>query len=238
MSVEATDRVDVTVVTAGDRPLRELNREIRAAVAAGEHVEIHDTRSRHNLGIGLTGTGSVTFAGAVGYYCGGLLDGPTVTVRGNAGWAVGESMAAGRVVVDGSTGMSAGANIRGGLVHIKGRTGPRCGIAMKGGDIVVEGDVGYSSAFMSHHGRLVVLGNTSDGTGDSLWGGEVWVAGRIGGLGVDAVVAEPSAEQVHDVEALLGSLGVDGSGREWKRVVSGQKLWHFSSRDAKAWLMI
>ena len=41
-----------------------------------------------------------------------------------------------------------------------------------------------------------------------------------------------------DVEALLSSLGVDGRGREWKRIVSGQKLWHFSSRDAKAWLMI
>jgi hypothetical protein len=55
---------------------------------------------------------------------------------------------------------------------------------------------------------------------------------------VDAVVTEPSADQVAEVETLLRSVGVDGAGREWKRIVSGQKLWHFSSRDAKAWLMI
>jgi methylamine---glutamate N-methyltransferase subunit B len=228
----------VTRISAGARELRPLNRDIRTAVAAGEAVVVDDTRSRHNLGVGLTGEGSVVFEGSVGYYCGGLLDGPSITVNGNAGWAVAESMAHGRVVVNGTTGMSAGANMRGGVLHISGRTGPRCGIAMKGGDIVVEGDVGYSSAFMAHLGRLVVLGNSSDGTGDSLWGGEVWVAGRIGGLGVDAVVTEPTAEQVAGIDELLASVGVDGAGVEWKRIVSGQKLWHFTSRDARAWLMI
>jgi methylamine---glutamate N-methyltransferase subunit B len=229
----------MTQVLVGERPLRELNREIRAAVAAGDHVVATETLSRHNLGIGLTGTGSVRFDGSVGYYCGGLLDGPSVSVSGNAGWAVGESMAAGHVTVDGSTGMSAGANMRGGLLHIKGRTGPRCGIAMKGGDIVVEGDVGYSCAFMAHKGRVIVCGNTSDGTGDSLWGGEVWVAGTIGGLGVDTKVLEPSADEVASVAELLGSVGIDGAGSsDWKRIVSGQALWHFSSRDSGQWLMI
>ena len=232
-----TPSIAITI-EVGDRPLREVNTEIRAAVADGHPVRVTDTRSRHNLGVALPAGADVTFEGSVGYYCGGLNDGATIRVERNAGWGTGEAMASGLVTVDGYSGMSVGASMHGGIVHVKGDAGPRCGVAMKGGDIVIEGDIGFLSGFMAHAGRIVALGNAGDATGDSLWGGEVWVAGSIKSLGVDTKVVEPAAADIEELNGLLAGLGLDAGDRDWKKIVSGQKLWHFESRDASAWLMI
>ena len=109
---------------------------------------------------------------------------------------------------------------------------------MKGGDIIVEGRIGYLSGFMAHAGRLIALGGAGEACGDSLWGGEVWLAGPVESLGIDARIEKPPAEEVESVEALLASRGLGDSRRDWRKVVSEQRLWHFESRDAKAWLMI
>ena len=226
------------IVTAGDRPIREVNREIRAALAEGNAVIVRDTRSRHNLAVGLPKGSRVRFEGSVGYYCGGLNDGAHIEVTRNAGWSVGEAQAKGEVLVHGYAGMSVGASMLGGLIHIKGDSGPRCGVAMKGGDIIVEGKIGYLSGFMAHAGRIIALGGAGGACADSLWGGEVWVAGPVESLGVDSKVVEPTPEEVASVEELLTGRGLGDSSRDWQKIVSAQRLWHFESRDAGAWLMI
>ena len=226
------------MIRAGDRPLRELNDEIRAAVAAGQHVHVTEPLSRHNLGVALPPGGEVTFEGSVGYYCGGLNNGASITITRNAGWGLGEAMASGHITVEGNAAMSVGASIRGGTIHVRGNAGPRCGVAMKDGVIVVEGSVGHACGFMAHGGRVICLGDTADAAGDSLWAGEIWVAGTIRGLGVDARVEEPPAEDVAQVLELLAGVGLEDQGRTWKRIVSAQALWHFESRNAQQWLMI
>lgn len=225
-------------VEAGSRPIRDINRDIRTAVRAGQTVTVTEPLSRHNFAVGLTGSATVRFTGSVGYYCGGLCDGPNIEVETNAGWGLGEALASGRITVGGNAGMSAGASMRGGLIHIRGNAGPRCGIAMKGGDIVVEGNVGAACGFMAHAGRVICLGDTASAVGDSLWGGSVWVAGEVGELGVDAIVTEPESDQVAEVEQLLAEWGLADSSRDWKQVVAGRKLWYFEAREAKQWLMI
>jgi len=229
---------DVVEIVAAERPTRDINREIKAALEQGRDVVVNETLSRHNLGVGLPPGGTVTFRGSVGYYCGGLNTGADVIVERNAGWGLAEGMSAGSMTVSGYSGLGTGAAMFGGLVHIKGNAGPRAGVAMKGGDIVVEGSVGFLSGFMAHAGRIIVLGDTEDAAGDSLWGGCMWVAGEVRSLGVDAVYIEPPGEEVDAVEQLLGTLGLGDPQRSWKKIVSGQKLWHFESRDAQAWLMI
>lgn len=224
-------------VVAGVRPIREVNSDIRAALREGSSVRVRDCRSRHNLGVGLPTGARVRFEGSVGYYCGGLNDGADLVIERNAGWGAGEAMARGTIDIGGYAGMSVGASMRGGLIHVRGDAGPRCGVAMKGGDILVEGRIGFLAGFMSHAGRIIALEGAGDGCGDSLWGGEVWLGGPFKSLGVDTKVVEPALAEASEVEALLSARGI-AAGRDWRKIVSGQKLWHFQSRDAKAWLMI
>lgn len=226
------------VIEVGDRPIREINEEMQAACATGHPIRVIETLSRHNLGIGLPPGGDLTFEGSVGYYCGGLNTGSTLRIGRNAGWALGEGMADGHITVEGRAGMSCGAAMNGGVIHVKGDAGPRCGVAMKGGTIIVEGKIGYQSGFMAHRGKIIALGGAGESCADALWEGEVWVAGEIESLGVDVQVLEPTAEEVAEVDRTLAPLGlVDGS-RDWRKMVSGQRLWYFESRDASAWLMI
>jgi glutamate synthase domain-containing protein 3 len=230
--------VSAVVIEVGKRHIREINEEIQAACQAGQKIIVRDTLSRHNLGIGLPPGADISFEGSVGYYCGGLNDGGTVTVERNAGWGLAEGMSHGHVTVGGYAGMSAGAAMMGGTIHIKGDTGPRCGVTMKGGNIIVEGKIGYQSGFMAHAGKIIALGGAGASCADALWEGEVWVAGEVESLGVDVVVVEPTAEEVAEVDAILDPLGLVDQSRNWRKMISGQRLWYFESRDANAWLMI
>ena len=225
-------------IEAGKRHIREVNQDIQAALAKGEAVTVTETLSRHNLGVGLPESGEITFEGSVGYYCGGLNTGTKVNIQRNAGWAVGEGMSYGHITVGGYAGMSCGAAMMGGTIHVKGHAGPRCGVAMKGGNIVVEGKIGYQSGFMAHSGKIIALGGAGESCADALWEGEVWVAGDVASYGVDVNIVEPTAEEVAEVDAILDPLGLVDSSRNWRKMVSGQRLWYFESRDASAWLMI
>lgn len=227
-----------TIITIGDRHIRDVHREIQAAANAGHSITLRDTRSKHNLGVGLPDGAGLHFEGSVGYYCGGLNNGATITIERNAGWGVGEAMAKGDITVGGYAGMSCGASMLGGTIHVKGDAGPRCGVAMKGGDIIVEGKIGYMAGFMAHAGRIIALGGADEACADSLWGGEVWVAGPIKSLGVDSKVVEPTQDEVASIEELLKSRGINDTQRDWRKIVSAEKLWYFESRDANAWLMI
>ena len=226
------------VIEVGKRHIREINEEIQAACKTGQPIRVVNTLSRHNLGVGLPDGADITFEGSVGYYCGGLNTGSRVTIERNSGWATGEGMAKGHIEVGGRAGMSCGAAMIGGTIHVKGDAGPRCGVAMKGGNIVVEGKIGYQSGFMAHSGKIIALGGAGASCADALWQGEVWVAGPVESLGVDVNVVEPTAEEVAEVDAILEPLGLVDSARDWRKMVSGQRLWYFESRDASAWLMI
>ncbi len=227
-----------TIIQVGERHIREINRDIQAACLKGDDIRVVDTLSRHNLGVGLPDGANLYFEGSVGYYCGGLNTGATITIERNAGWALGEGMAKGMITVGGYAGMSCGAAMMGGTIHVKGDAGPRCGVAMKGGNIIVEGKIGYQSGFMAHSGKIIALGGAGESCADALWEGEVWVAGDVDSFGVDVKIIEPTAEDVAEVDAILAPLGLKDTSRNWRKLISGQRLWYFESRDASSWLMI
>ena len=54
----------------------------------------------------------------------------------------------------------------------------------------------------------------------------------------EAETMEPTAEEVAEVDAILDPLGLKDNSHDWRKMVSGQRLWYFESRDASAWLMI
>ncbi len=230
--------MSVHVVDVGQRHIREINEEIQEAAARGDKIRVVNTLSRHNLGVGLPDNCEIHFEGSVGYYCGGLNTGAIIEIERNCGWAVGEGMSKGHITVGGYAGMSVGAAMTGGTIHVKGDAGPRVGVAMKAGNIVVEGKIGYQSGFMAHSGRIIALGGAGESCADALWSAEVWVAGDVASYGVDVNVVEPTAEEVAEVDAILDPLGLTDSSRDWRKMVAGERLWYFESRDASAWLMI
>ena len=225
-------------IVCGARTTREINAEIRRAIAAGEReIVVKDPGARHNLGVAVLEPVRIRCAGSVGYYCAGLIDGPRVEIDQSAGWGLAESLMNGEVVVRGSAGNGAAAAIRGGTVVIHGDAAARLGVSMKGGTVLVAGSCGYMAGFMGQKGRLVVCGDAGDAFADSLYETVCFVGGAIQGLGTDAVVEEPSNEDADWLDSILAKYlpAAARRGRDFKKVVAGRKLWNFDKREWKVW---
>jgi glutamate synthase domain-containing protein 3 len=220
------------------RATREINAEIRRAIAAGEQdIVVKDPGARHNLAVAVLAPVRIRIAGSAGYFCGGLMDGPRIEIDESAGWGLAESMMNGEVIVHGSAGNGAAAAIRGGTVVIHGSAAARLGVSMKGGTVLVAGNCGYMAAFMGQKGRLVVCGDAGDAFADSMYETECFVGGQIAGLGTDAVVEKPSREDAEWLDATLGRYlpGSQRRGADFKKIVAGRKLWNFDKRDWHVW---
>ena len=222
-------------IRAGGRSSREINQQIKDLIRSGEtQIRVHGTQAQHNLAVGILSPVSISFEGSVGYYCGGLMDGPDLEILGSAGWGLGESMASGAIQVTGNAGNGCGASIRGGTVVVRGSTAARAGISMKGGLLVIGGSCGYMTGFMSQKGTVVVCGNAGPGLGDSMYEGRIFVGGEIQELGNDAVVEEPDEEDWKFLSRNLDPRGLPVPST-FKKVVSGRRLWNFSRTERDLW---
>jgi glutamate synthase domain-containing protein 3 len=215
---------------------REINQAIKRAAADGvPEIRLANPAARHSLAVAVMAPIRIVFDGPVGWYCGGMCDGPEIQINGNCGWSVGENLMSGSIAVHGNGGNSAAATIRGGRVFVEGHTGARTGISMKGGTLVVGGSVGYMSGFMMQRGTMIVCGDAADGIGDSMYEGTVFVGGTIASLGADCVEAEITPA---DRELLRGELephGIDATTIGFTKLVAGRKLWNFSKHEYDAW---
>ena len=223
------------IIDAADLTTREVNERIRGAVSDGAGaITVRNPAGRHNLAVALEGDPTITFEGTVGYFVGALGMGPNIVVNGNAGWSVGADVMAGGVHVHGNAGSSVGASIRGGLIVVDGDVGARAAIALKGGAVLIWGNAGYMSGFMMQTGTLVIGGNAGDGLGDSMYTGDIFVGGDIASLGADAVVRDPTDEELGRLRELLASTGHDPD-RNWRHVTSAGNLWHFEKEKYELW---
>ena len=222
------------VIDAAERPIRDINRELREAIAAGRPVTVTNPGARHNFAVALLEAGDVTFEGSVGYYCGGMGDGATIRVSGSAGWGLAEGILSGTVVVDGNAGNSAAASIRGGTVVVRGDCAARAGVAMKGGRLLIAGDAGYMTGFMMQKGYIAIAGNAGDALADSMYEGTVYVAGEIASLGNDALVSDAPDEDQAMLAVAFAEFDLPAPGR-FKRIVAGRKLWNFQKHELETW---
>ena len=214
---------------------RDINRQIREAVAAGER-EIHvlHPEARHNLGVALLQPVRIIFEGSVGYYCAGMMDGGHVEIRGSAGWGTAESMMNGTVVIDGNAGSGVAASIRGGTVVVRGDAAARAGVSMKGGTLLIGGSCGYMAGFMMQKGKIIICGDAGDALADSMYEGVLFIGGKIASLGNDAVIEEPTSEDVSWLHDLLHEYNLS-SPNGFKKVISGKKLWNFDRKEREVW---
>ncbi len=223
-------------IDCAGKSTREINQEIRRLIQDGaREIRVLRPEARHNLGVAVLQPVRLSFEGSVGYYCAGLIDGPTVEIHGNAGWGLGEGMMSGTVIVAHNAGNSAAASIRGGTVVVRGHAGARAGIAMKGGLLVIQGNCGYMAGFMMQKGTIIICGDAAEALGDSMYEGRLFVGGHIAELGNDAVVHEPSAEEREFLSATLAQYGIATPGRGFRKVVSGRRLWRFDKKEFDTW---
>jgi methylamine---glutamate N-methyltransferase subunit B len=228
----------MAAINCEGRTTRDINADIKRLAGSGApEIVVENPGARHNLAVAVLKPARVKIEGSVGYFCAGLIDGPTVEIAGSAGWGLAESMLTGQVVVRGSAGNGAAAAIRGGTVVIHGDAAARLGVSMKGGTVLVGGDCGYMAGFMGQKGKLVVCGDAGDAFADSLYETICFVGGKIAGLGTDAVVEEPSNEESAWLEGALAQYLPECKrlGTEFKKVVAGRKLWNFDKREWKVW---
>src|SRR5436853_7660293 len=111
----------------------------------------------------------------------------------------------------------------------------RLGVSMKGGAVLVAGKCGYMAGFMGQKGALVVCGDAGDAFADSMYETVCFVGGEVAGLGTDAVIEKPAPEDAAWLDAQLEQYfpSVKKRGTNFKKIVSGRKLWIFDKRDLK-----
>jgi len=172
---------------------KDLNEQLHAAVNSGEKVlSVENVNGHRYIGTGMNSDCEIELSGTPGNDLAAFMNGPRITVRGNAQDAMGNTMSGGRVVVHGHAGDLLAHSLRGGTLLVRDSAGYRVGIHMKAfgqrvARVVVGGKVGdYAGEYMSG-GILVVLGLTGEpdkpiagkylGTG--MHGGEIYVRGEV-----------------------------------------------------------
>src|SRR5881396_1966713 len=221
-------------VNCDGRSTREINAEIKQQIKHGAtDILVRNPGARHNLGVAVLEPVAIRLEGSVGYYCAGLIDGPSFDIAGSAGWGLAESMMNGTVVVRGGAGNGAAAAIRGGNVVIHGDAAARLGVSMKGGLVLVAGNCGYMAGFMGQKGTLIVCGDAGETFADSMYATTCFVGGRIAELGTDAVTSKPTADEAAFLDATLERYlspverKSKPAGLDFQKVVAGRKLWNF-----------
>ena len=224
------------------KTVREVNTEIKQWLAEGEaDIVIKNPAARHNLGVGLVQPIRLRFDGSVGYYCAGMIDGPTIHITGSAGWGLAESMLDGTVIVDNNAGNGVAASMRGGVVVIRGDAAARAGVSMKGGVLLIGSNCGYMAGFMGQKGTIIVCGDTGAAFADSMYETECYVGGAIGELGNDAVLADLLPNDYAFLKTTIRQHlpqkfdQPQFSLETFKKVVAGRKLWNFDKSDWKTW---
>lgn len=211
---------------------RQINAELRRLVYAEgvTDVTVDNPGAKHSLGVGILTRCRVRFAGSLGYFGCGLIDGPEVQIDGRVGWSVAENMMAGVVVIAKNAGSLAGAALRGGDVVIKGDVGARTGIDQKGGTILVAGSAGMMTGFMMQRGRQIICGDVGPSLGDSMYDGVIYVGGKVASLGVDCVEAELGATDEELLDRKFGVYGLDRPAG-LRKFVCGKKLYNYDSLE-------
>ncbi|HPA14199.1 MAG TPA: FAD-dependent oxidoreductase [Desulfobacterales bacterium] len=201
-----------------------LNRQIRQSLSKGEkEIRLKNILGQRYIGGGLNQEVKLIICGTPGQDLGAFMNGPNITVFGNAQDGVGNTMNAGKIVIHGKAGEIPGHSMRGGKIFIKGDVEYRAGIHMKEyleqiPWLIVGGSAkDYCGEYMAG-GRLVVL-NLNEGknppvggsVGTGIHGGSIYVRGRVANhqLGPGAVFTDMDADDRKFLEAALAEYAED-----------------------------
>jgi glutamate synthase domain-containing protein 3 len=149
---------------------RELNERLREMVSSGSRkIILQNVYGQRYIGTDLDGPIELEIFGVPGNDLGAFMDGPKITVHGNAQDGCGNTMNEGEIIVHG-------------------HAGDITGLAARGGRIFIREDVGYRAAIhMKEYGDkkpvLVIGGTAQDFFGEYMAGGVVILLGLNLGAG-------------------------------------------------------
>jgi len=180
---------------------RDLNAKIKEAVREGhKEITVNNVNGQRYLGTGISADVALTLEGTPGNDLAFALDGPKITVKGNAQDGVGNTMNKGEVIIEGSAGDVAGYAMRGGEIFIRGDVGYRVGIHMK--------------AYQEMVPAIVVGGCAGDFLGEYMAGGVIIILGLNCGRGQDLVGSNCAGGMHGGVIYLRGEVEPYKLGRE------------------------
>jgi glutamate synthase domain-containing protein 3 len=198
---------------------RDLNAKIREAVAGGAgKITLRNVCGQRYIGTDLAKKVEIDIYGTPGNDLGAFLNGPKITVRGNAQDGVGNTMDSGEIVVNGHAGDIVGLSARGGQIFIREYVGYRAGIHMKefGGkkpSIVIGGTAqDFLGEYMAG-GTIVVLGldiaegdlHDANYIGTGMHGGSIFIRGSVNDyqLGKEVGIGELTDEDNFELTRLV-----------------------------------
>jgi glutamate synthase domain-containing protein 3 len=223
---------DAATFDAAELTTRQINLELRWLIYERgiRDVTVLNPGAKHSIGVGILQRCKIRYAGSLGYFGLGLIDGPEIVVEGRVGWSVCENMMSGVVVIEKNAGSLTGAAIRGGDLVVKRSVGARTGIDQKGGTIIVGGDAGSMTAFMMQRGRQIICGDVGPGLGDSMYDGTIYVAGKVKSLGIDCVEGEWTDADTELIDRKFAIYGLDKPD-SFKKFVCGKMLYNYDNLE-------
>ena len=91
------------------------------------------------------------------------------------------------------------------------------------------------AGFMMQKGIMIVCGDAADGVADSMYAGTVYVGGKAGDLGADAVDEEFTADDREPASSASSTAGRSPPRPRFRKLVAGRKLWNFHRDDLETW---
>ncbi len=203
---------------------RELNAKLRTVVSSGaRRIELHNVYGQRYIGTDLDKPVGIDIFGIPGNDLGAFMDGPRITVHGNAQDGCGNTMNGGEIIVHGHAGDIVGLSARGGKVFVREDVGYRAGIHMKEyGDkkpVVVIG--GTAQDFFGEYmagGILILLGlnlrererHKANFIGTGMHGGVIYLRGSVEGyqLGKEVGVATLEDKDYKILQEFVGEFAL------------------------------
>ncbi len=204
-------------IDAQNIPFKELNTLLRILDQHNvEKVQIKNVYGQRYIGTDIKSSMKIDILGTPGNDLGAFMNGPIITVHGNAQDCIANTMNEGQIIIHGRAGDITGYGMRGGKLFIRDEVGYRCGIHMKEyldkKPLLVVG--GNAQDFLGEYmagGTLVVLGlNLKDGqthparhVGTGMHGGVLYIRGEVTHIGKEVKVTAADQSDLKIIEDVV-----------------------------------
>jgi glutamate synthase domain-containing protein 3 len=216
----ANKRNSVVKIDASGVYYRDLNDMLRAAIGNGtRRIELRNVYGQRYIGTDLNVPVEIEIIGTPGNDLGAFMNGPRITVRGNAQDGCGNTMNEGEIIVHGHAGDIIGLSARGGKIFVREDVGYRAGIHMKEyqgrGPVLVIGGTAqdFAGEYMAG-GVMVLLGLTlakdephkASFLGTGMHGGVIYLRGSVEEhqLGKEVGIAEVDENDMSALKEYVG----------------------------------